>query len=351
MILHIITQIVSPIISTFIQALFLDGAALVTNAPCVSTQKSSEDIVTNIGNSISGLSHGSLYGKCFHVQSTRNAINVAYTSEELCTHQDLAYYESKPGFQLLHCASSDPCLVIGGESVLIDCMAAAHRFSELAPDLFETLVKCPATFHKTRSGAIMAYRRPHIVLHNDGSDDLNNMNREIVSVYWAPPFEGPVQIHPERVVDYYKAHAAFELMLDDTKCPKAYSEAFEIELDLALSLSDYAKEYTWEYRLKPGEVMVFNNTRMLHGRRQFEMIGNEDTSVDANGNPISSTDENIRHLVGAYTNIDDTLRCYRVLLHELGLESERLIPNVGNGSISAHQPCIQDFTRNQQLHD
>ena len=85
------------------------------------------------------LSHGALYGDTFHVRAIPHAHNAAYTSRALCPHQDLAYYKSKPGFQLLHCASMLHNLV-GGESLLIDCMAAAHAFWTLAMDLFDVLV-------------------------------------------------------------------------------------------------------------------------------------------------------------------------------------------------------------------
>ena len=210
-------------------------------------------------------------------------------------------------------------------------MAAAHRFRRLAPaDLFEILVKCPATFVKQRKGACtgMTYSRPHIVLQNDV--DLNDMDREIVAVHWAPPFEGPLRIHPDQVEGYFKAYAAFELMLDDSKCPEACAAASGIELDLAKQLADYAREYTWQYRLKPGEVMVFNNTRLLHGRRGFEIGKNAEVLCDDK----EDTDDGMntkRHLIGAYTNIDDSLNHYRVLLDEAG--EDRIIPNTGNGTI------------------
>lgn len=258
-----------------LDAIFLDGAAIVSNAPAMGNELLDNLIVTNIGKAIAGghLSHGALYGDTFQVKSTKNAINIAYTATELCPHQDLAYYESKPGFQLLHCKSVQ-VPTIGGESILIDCMAAAHTFRRLAPDLFETLVKCPATFVKDREGARMTYMRPHIVLHPDGGEnaDLNNMDREIVAVHWAPPFLGPLNIHPTQVSRYNKAYAAFELMLDNTKCALAYSKAFGIDHELATTLSTYASSYTWEKCLDPGDIMVFNNTRMLHGRRGFEVI-------------------------------------------------------------------------------
>ena len=38
-----------------------------------------------------------MYGETFEVMATENAINVAYTSQELELHVDLVYYESPPG--------------------------------------------------------------------------------------------------------------------------------------------------------------------------------------------------------------------------------------------------------------
>jgi len=218
-----------------------------------------------------------------------------------------------------------PSDIIGGESILIDCMAAAHTMRDLAPDLFETLVKCPATFVKQREGACMTYSKPHIVLQQSGHDDLNDMMREIVAIHWAPPFEGPLNIPPDQVPKYYKAYAAFELMLDNTKCPLACSENFDIDVELAFKLSNYAKEYTWERRLAPGEIIIFNNNRFLHGRRGYHV-------------EFRSNESKARHLIGAYTNIDDSLNKYRVLLEKMG--ETRAIPNIGNGTISALPRCI-----------
>jgi gamma-butyrobetaine dioxygenase len=318
----------------------LDGAAIITNSPSVENELDPDNVVCTVGKVIGGsLSHGYLYGDTFHVKSTTNAINVAYTSRELGPHQDLTYYESKPGFQLLHCASMPPN-IIGGESILIDSMAAAHTFRQIAPDLFATLVNCPATFVKDREGARMTYSRPHIVLQSDycgrrGTNTNTNdndidiaSNGEIVGVHWAPPFEGPLRIHPNCVEDYYRAYAAFELMLDDTKCPLACSQATGLDLSLTTELASFGNDYTWQSRLKAGEIMVFNNTRMLHGRRSFELPKSTETEE-------TETDME-RHLIGAYTNIDDSLNRYRVFLNEMDLH--RIIPNVGNGSQSALPP-------------
>ncbi|KAL7470731.1 hypothetical protein ACHAXS_010996 [Conticribra weissflogii] len=317
-----------------LHTVFRDGAAIVSSTPVIdnhsdhhkTTTLSSDKIeslneeqlpVAQLAKAMSGgaLSHGALYGNIFHVRvGERDSNNVAYTSASLCPHQDLAYYESPPGMQLLHCVAMDEG-VIGGESTLIDALAAAYRLRELRPESFECLVRCPATFVKQRAGASMTYRRPHIVLAEDGiSNTRELMEREIVAVHWSPPFEGPVVLPPGDVDRYYEAYSDFERILDLAVTSEDCDERDE--------LSQYANEFTWERKLSPGEVLVFNNRRMLHGRRGF------------------SFEEGLgqRHLVGCYTNIDDTVNCYRVNLRDMVLKGMKdgdvspAVMNVGNGT-------------------
>lgn len=284
------------------QAVFESGAGLVCNVPIESDVSEDESLaaVAVLGRLLGGgaLSHGSLYGSVFHVMSTTNANNIANTTVALGPHQDLAYHESKPGLQLLHCISNEG--IHGGESTLIDAMAAAEAFRHLAPMHFQTLSTCPATFVKQRDGADMMYRHTHIVVDDDD---------EIVSVSWSPPFEGPLCVAPDLVMPYYNAYAAFEQMLD-----KYTERGNATQSTLANQLHDYANKHTWERRLERGEILVFNNLRMLHGRRGFSFEG----------------DSGDRHLMGCYTNIDDTLNRFRVLLRDRSLDT--LIPNAGNGS-------------------
>lgn len=49
---------------------------------------------------------------------------------------DLAYYESPPGLQLLHCLQYDYA-VLGGESLLIDAFAVAEHVRRNEPRAFE----------------------------------------------------------------------------------------------------------------------------------------------------------------------------------------------------------------------
>jgi len=330
-----------------LDSVFQDGAAIIKNAPAITGGPTAPLVV--LGKAIAGsLSHTTLYGEIFHVKSVPDAENIAYTSLKICPHQDLAYYESKPGLQLLHCISGSGQGENGeGESTLIDALAAAYEFRSLAPDMFKVLTRCPATFVKENENALcMSFTRPHIVLkegrplEDTGSGEenekylkyLNNdINREIVAVNWSPPFEGPVSMIPaDQIQNYYKAYGMFEKMLDDSILLKKVKEREDKmksndRVESCLSgcidnkFSAYARDFTFEYKLKPGEILVFNNCRMLHGRRSFSLAS-----------------DNERHLVGAYTNMEDSLNKYRVLLNhrrDISLSKTQWIPNVGNGSI------------------
>ena len=44
----------------------------------------------------------------WHIEHTKDPVvqDLGYSTEELLFHQDLVYYESPPGIQLLHCVKS-----------------------------------------------------------------------------------------------------------------------------------------------------------------------------------------------------------------------------------------------------
>mmetsp|Transcript_7582 Transcript_7582/g.16756 ORF Transcript_7582/g.16756 Transcript_7582/m.16756 type:complete len:600 (-) Transcript_7582:720-2519(-) len=297
-----------------LDSIFREGAALVKGAPTRLRNDHDHNggIVGAVGRSLSGgaLSHGNLYGSTFHVQSKPGATNIASTNLALPPHHDLVYYESKPGFQLLHCVNNQG--VEGGSSTLVDALAAAGALRDLAPDLYETLLHCEATFVKQRMNADMVYRAPHI---------QEDSNRAIIRVNWSPPFQGPLCLHPSMVDDYVLAYAAFERLLDKSLPRNTF--LLPLRSSLEQQFTDYAHEYTWEQKLEVGDILVFSNQRMLHGRESYRV---------KNTHPNAG-----RHLVGCYTNIDDTLNEYRLLrrkrLHKSHVRPvPRYIRLAGNGS-------------------
>ena len=74
--------------------------------------------VIDLANVISRPQH-TVYGETFDVVVEESPINVAYSSLGLPLHQDLVYYESPPGLQMLHCLKFAG-EVDGGESTLLD---------------------------------------------------------------------------------------------------------------------------------------------------------------------------------------------------------------------------------------
>ena len=337
------------------------GAVLIHHVPLPIDQSYDDALlhdenspVAIFGKTLSGgrLSHGQLYGDVFHVRDkTKQSIdltsddnftattnseasdnNIAYTTLALCPHQDLAYYESIPGLQLLHCIENDINTIQGGASTLIDVISAASKFQKLAPDLFDVLEYCEATFLKQRDGADMIYRRPHF--------QCSMSDKQIISVRWSPPFEGPLllsaNLQSHLVEDYYVAYSAFERMIDNAlpRLHKTKDHTTEnrllpqISYELEDELCHYAKSNTWENRMQRGDLLIFNNQRMLHGRRAYTFM-----SPPTNA-PTCAKGSTGRHIMGCYTNIDDTLSQYRLLRRNYYHKQYELpfVPMIGNGS-------------------
>lgn len=234
------------------------GMSLVKNVPV-----DNEENVLHVARRI-GPVQETIYGVLFDVLSTPDPINIAYSNVELGFHMDLMYYESPPGLQFLHCWKFDP-QVEGGESTFLDSFHVAEELRTRHPDDFESLVRIPATFQKIHFGrdypVKLVYKRPHIVL---------NSEKEIVAVVWSPAFEGPLLVPEEDVEPYFKAYRTFTKMLNDSPIQKSL-------------------------KMAPGDLVCFNNRRILHGRKSFNLNGG------------------VRHLKGCYVNIDEFRNTFQVM--------------------------------------
>lgn len=258
----------------WVQELAHHGWAIVQGAPVA------EGTVSDLARRISR-PMPSIYGESFDVVAEERPINIAYSSLPLGLHQDLAYYESVPGLQFLHCRAFSPD-VVGGESTMMDAFALAERMRARHPEHFAALTRVPVTFkkiHYERSEPVhMTYRRPLISLNPEG---------DIINVAWSPPFQGVTETNTLEEMDaLYRAMAKFAQLVDES--------------------TDLLREF----RLAPGQVLTFNNRRMLHGRRGFTLRANS-----------------VRHLEGVYLNIDEFKSRVRVLATKYGGECPRHIGN------------------------
>ena len=122
-------------------------------------------------------------------------------------------------------------------------------------------IKRPFTYYDLKSGYKFHEERFVIGVDNrDVVESIHYNNRAASSVDW--------NIDEDLIVPYYKAWKLFGKMVNDAE-----------------------RKYTIEYRLKPGEILIFNNNRVLHGRNGYEDDG-------ANGDEVS------RHLQGCYIDCD-----------------------------------------------
>ncbi|KAH6584018.1 hypothetical protein BASA61_007780 [Batrachochytrium salamandrivorans] len=128
------------------------------------------------------------------------------------------------------------------------------------PTHYDTLTKVPVLFKYQKDLHHMQYHHPTIV-PNDA--DLG------VQVYYAPPFQGPLDAPSHMVQGFYEAFRVFEEILN-------------------------RKELEYTTLLQPGDCVIFSNRRVLHGRRQFDARKGD------------------RHLKGAYISWDDFKDMVRV---------------------------------------
>jgi alpha-ketoglutarate-dependent taurine dioxygenase len=207
------------------------GLIFVTDVP--SDEKEVERIATRIG----PLMH-TFYGWTWDVKSKPQAENVAYTSKFLGLHQDLMYHDPIPGLQLLHCLHNS---CEGGESLFSHGVRAAYEMMIGQPEAYTTLLRSRTWFgyHK---GEHHHYLPRETI--KTGSDGHPHETR------WAPPFQVTFPPHSsrDRLREWKAAATAFQTIVE--------SERNMVEV-----------------KLKPGECVIFENRRVLHGRRQFAVGG------------------------------------------------------------------------------
>ncbi|ETS86147.1 hypothetical protein PFICI_04172 [Pestalotiopsis fici W106-1] len=190
----------------------------------------SEESVVGIATRIGHVME-TFYGRTWDVRSKPQAENVAYTNTFLGLHQDLLYTADPPRVQFLHCLENS---CEGGESIFSDSLRAA-KLMELGPShLFDALQKRKLVYHYNKDGHFYEKRRP--VLDRFG-----------YKVYWSPPFQSPHQSMGghEFITTWVEAAKMFRQFLEDEK-------------------------WLYEHKLEPGQCVIFDNLRVMHGRRRFD---------------------------------------------------------------------------------
>ncbi|KAI1661129.1 Clavaminate synthase-like protein [Daldinia decipiens] len=206
------------------------GLIFIRNVP------SSEESVVSIANKIGNLQE-TFYGRTWDVRSKPNAENVAYTNSFLGLHQDLLYMQDPPRLQLLHCLENT---CEGGESMFSDGIRASHLMDLGPRSLFEYLLNKHIRYQYKKHGHYYQMSRPVIA-------KLTKFHHQVA---WSPPFQSSIQ----RVAKTASGSQNHREWLEAATIFRQFLEG---------------KQWMYEYKMQPGECVVFDNLRVLHGRKQF----------------------------------------------------------------------------------
>ncbi len=178
------------------------------------------------------------FGRVFDVRIEPGAfVSNASTDIALPVHTDLATRSRPPGLQLLQCMAAS---LDGGDSLLVDGFHLVDEVRRAAPDLYRALVEVPFTFANRAPGSDHRHTGPTLELDHRGDPAVLRLS---------PWLRYGVADH-RRAAEGYRA----------------------LRHVLALA-AEPAR--TVRFRLQPGEILCFDNVRMLHGRTALAAGGGE----------------------------------------------------------------------------
>ena len=178
--------------------------------------------------------------------------NIAFTSDPLPPHTDLASYSWPPSGQLLHMLRNT---AEGGHSIVVDGWAIVADLRREDPEAFEVLSTVAAP-HRIYSAEGETFAREPIIRLGPGG--------AVTGVRFSNQTLQPLPLDEPRIDDWYRAYR-----------------------ELSSRVCDPANHAT--RRLDAGDMLVVNGHRVMHGRTGFH------------------GDEVHRHLQDAYFELDDAM--------------------------------------------
>ncbi len=208
------------------------------------------NFIVNFANSIGSIRRTN-FGDFFNVKSKPSPNDLAYTSLALSPHTDNPYRNPVPCIQMLHCIQNE---VNGGLSTLVDGYTVTEKLKKKFPKYFKILNEIKVKFQFIDKNVVLEDWAEMIRL-----DNMGNFNQ----VRFSPRLD-------------------FVPLLDKKKLELFYSARNK------LSELYNSSKYRIEFKLIPGDLLMIDNHRLLHGR----------TAYDAN--------EGKRFLQGCYIDYDST---------------------------------------------
>lgn len=182
--------------------------------------------------------------------------STANTNRRLGPHTDLPTRETPPGFQFLHCLVNE---TRGGSSTMADGLAVVEHLRREHPDTYDALTTLDWIFFNRGPGIDHRWSAPMIDHGAPGSP---------LTLRAFYPVRAFPDMAPKEVPRAYRAMTTFSRLASD--------ERFQLR-----------------FHLEPGDLVAFDNRRILHGRDAFDSGGR-------------------RHLRGLYIDHDDVRSAARV---------------------------------------
>ena len=201
------------------------GFSVITE--CQKNLSSVEEIAKKIG-----YVRESIFGGLWSFESNKNMADSAYTQDELRPHTDSTYSYDAPGLQLLLCCKY---VAKGGESIMVDGFKIADVIKKKNKEIFKILSSVEVKGQYFGDGVVLEAERPILKL---------NSKNELIQVSFNNYDRAPFRLENKLTLKFYESIRKFDKLVND-------------------------KKYQWRYILKPGELLIFNNWRILHGRGSF----------------------------------------------------------------------------------
>lgn len=220
------------------------GCAVLTDVP--PTADGLRDVAALIGEI-----RATNYGVTWDIDATVEPVSAVDSERHLLVHTDLPYREVAPGVQFLLGAVTD---VAGGASTLVDGYAVAEQLRAADPEAWRMLTTVEFSYPFVRDDVELIGRAPIIGLHPDGRYHQIRRAPDLVGVPFVDASDTP---------GLYAALRRWNELVDDPDN--------EIRIEL-----------------RAGDLLAFDNHRLLHGRTAFELGA-----------------EGRRRLLGCYLDVED----------------------------------------------
>ena len=251
-----LSNTVNSILWDSLKSFYEYGFVIIKNLP------KENNFIIKFANSIGSI-RPTNFGKYFNVKSLPRPNDLAYTSLPLSPHTDNPYRKPVPCIQLLHCIENE---VSGGYSTLVDGFKVANHLKANNKSFFDILTKIKVKFK---------FIDKNVVLENDGQLIELDEDKNLKQVRFSTRLDYVPILKKDKLDLYYKAR-------------KKISELYN------------SKEFKIEFKLIPGDLLMMDNHRLLHGR----------TNYDSN--------EGKRFLQGCYIDYDSSEGKFRHLKRNFG---------------------------------